>query len=117
MHSEDFLPISLRMAASLACRELASDAHPEALDAAAEALARLLTIYQEKDGRLLELPLEHRVHGRFEGGAARFVAFGMAYRRLYVRRKDLERALADLGSAVAAVPQKERARDDGARRP
>jgi hypothetical protein len=117
MHAEDFLPISLRMAASLACRELASDAHPEALDAAAEALARLLTIYQEKDGRLHELPLEHRVHGRFEGGAARFVAAGMAYRRLYVRRNDLERALADLGSALAAVPQEKRTRDDRARRP
>lgn len=115
MHSEDSLPISLPMASSLACRELASDAHPEARDAAAEALAQLLTIYHEKEGRLLELPLEHRVLGRFEGGAARFVAAGIAYRRLYVRRKDLARVLADL--ARAPIPEKEEARDERDRRP
>lgn len=105
MGRRDDLPISLRMAAALACRQLSGARHPapRALDAAAEALARIVTIYQEQGGRLSELPLEDRVLGWFEGGAARFSTGGGYYRRLYVRRGELEEALAGLGSDAAAT--------------
>jgi hypothetical protein len=110
------IPISLRMAASLACRQLggARDDDPVALDAAAEALARIVTVYQEVGGRLLELPLEDRVLGSFEGGAARFSAAGGTYRRLYVRRAELEEALAALagGLALTALAEEEHSGED-----
>jgi hypothetical protein len=108
---EEF-PISLQMAAAMACRRLAAGrrADPVALDAAAEALARILTVYQEVGGRLLELPLEDRVLGTFEGGAARFSVAGAVYRRLFVRRDELDLALAALvgGSDVGpALPEEQ----------
>jgi hypothetical protein len=104
MGRRDDWPVPLALAAEIACQQLGGCRNAEALNAAAEALSRLLPIYQEIGGRLFELPLEHRALGEFRGGASHFIARGALYRRLYVRRPDLENALAVLANGGAALP-------------
>ena len=102
--------IPLQTAAVRLCERCGSTVERGALDAAAEALARLLAVYEARNGRLLEIPAEERVLGVFEGGAARLRgASGKIYRRgLCVRPAELERALAAVNeepSAVAPLPE------------
>jgi hypothetical protein len=87
------------------CERYGSPVQGPALDAAAEALSRLLPVFEARGGRLVEIPLEERVLGHFEGGAARLRGVsGRTYRRgLSVRAGDLEAALERLGDEPAAV--------------
>ena len=112
--------VPLQVAAVRLCERCGSPVEPGALDAAAEALARLLTVYEARNGGLFEIPPEERVLGVFEGGAARLRGVtGKTYRRgLCVRPAELEQALAAVSedpSAVAPLPEEIDAGGHGAR--
>lgn len=102
--------VPLSLASLSLCQRYGSPVHPHALDAAAEALSRLVPVFETRGGRLAEIPLEERILGHFEGGAVRLRGVnGRIYRRgLCVRSRDLEVALARLGhepTAVAPLPE------------